>query len=327
MQLRDEKPTFVGPLAPYCAGLYAEKHALGYSYRSHANLLQELGRFSLEYSGDRQQLSKEFINAWIAKRPNERPGNQSFRIGVTRQLALFMVRQGVDAYVPPTMQRTDRHSFTPYIFTHEQAHRLLKSSDRLRPHYPSPQRHHIMPAVFRILYGCGLRVSEVCNLHVRDVDLVECVITVRGAKFDKDRLVPMSPSLAAYLRTYIQKGVANTDSETYFFPAPDRGAFSKATIYITFRKLLHDCGISYGGPGHGPRLHDLRHTFAVHCLQRWVREGKDITAALPVLATYLGHNSFYATQHYLRLTAELYPDITACVETQFATIIPERRSL
>jgi len=328
MQPRDETPTFVGPLASYCAGIYAEKRALGYRYRSHGCLLKELDRFSLDYHCDSMQLSKEFVLAWIAKRPNERPRNQSFRTVVTRQLALFMVRHGVDAYIPPMLQiQTDRHSFTPYIFTCEQAHQLLEAADRLRPHYMSPQRHHIMPAVFRILYGCGLRASEVCNLRVRDVDLVEGVLTIREAKFDKDRLVPMAPSLTAYLRTYACQGVVATGAETYFFPAPDRGPFCRAAIYDTFRKLLWDCGISYGGRGHGPRLHDLRHTFAVHCLQRWVRECKDLTAALPVLSTYLGHNSLYGTQHYLRLTAELYPDITARVETHFGTIIPERKSL
>jgi integrase/recombinase XerD len=324
---RDKAPTFVGPLASYCAGIYAEKRALGYRYLSHGKLLQELDRFSLECRCDQQQLPKEFVVAWIAKRPNERPGNQRFRIMVTRQLAMFMIRHGVDAYVPPTMQRTDRHSFTPYIFTREQAHQLLNAADRLLPYYTSPQRHYIMPVVFRILYGCGLRVSEVCNLQVRDVNLAEGILTIRGTKFDKDRLVPMSPSLTAYLRAYASQGVVATGQETYFFPAPDRGPFGRAAIYGTFRRLLRNCGISYGGPGHGPRLHDIRHTFAVHCLQRWVREGKDLTAALPVLATYLGHNSLYATQYYLRLTAELYPDITARVETRFGTIVPERKPL
>jgi len=325
MRPRDETPIFAGPLASYCAGLYAEKRALGYRYRSGGMLLRALDRFSIEHHCDSQQLSKELVLAWITKRPHEGPSNQSFRVGVTRQLALFMIRQGVDAYVPPLLQiATDRKSFTPYVFTYEEMHRLLNAADRLRPSFNSPCRHLVMPAIFRILYGCGLRASEACNLRVRDVDLEEGLLTIRGAKFDKDRLVPMASSLTAHLRTYARQALTTADPETFFFSAFDRGPFSRAALYNTFRKLLWNCGISHGGKGRGPRLHDIRHTYATHCLQRWVKEGKDLTAALPVLSAYLGHNSLDGTQRYLRLTAELYPDITARIETHFGTIIPQR---
>ncbi|MDF2648659.1 MAG: putative phage-specific integrase [Paenibacillus sp.] len=95
-----------------------------------------------------------------------------------------------------------------------------------------------------------------------------------------------------------------------------------STAYKNFRKFLWKARISHGGWGKGPRLHDFRHTFAVYCLRRWVLEGKDLKAYLPVLKTYLSHHSFSDTSEYSRLTAELYPDITAKVEHAIGHVIP-----
>jgi integrase len=111
--------------------------------------------------------------------------------------------------------------------------------------------------------------------------------------------------------------------EEYFFPSPLGGKYKERTIYQYFRRFLWQAGISHGGRGYGPRLHDLRHTFAVHCLKRWVVDGVDLTVALPFLSTYLGHTGLKGTQRYLRLTAELFPGIVSAVETKFSEMIPE----
>lgn len=86
--------------------------------------------------------------------------------------------------------------------------------------------------------------------------------------------------------------------------------------------MLHRCGIPHGGRGKGPRIHDLRHTFAVHAMLRWYREGADLDARLPVLATYLGHQSLLGTERYLHLTAELFPEVTARSDAAFGDVIP-----
>lgn len=326
MQPSEPRLTFISPLAEYCAGLYAEKRALGYHYRSAGYLLQELDRFFLEQHAEPHALPKALVQCWTTKRAHERPRNHQFRVVGIRQLALFMVRQGVVAYVPPPLHLVAAsQQFIPYIFTQTEMQRLLQAADQVRTCKGSPPgRAMMIAAAFRVLYGCGLRASEVCRLHVQEVDLDAGVLTIRQTKFDKDRLVPMAPTLTTHLRAYAQCRLGTATPTGYFFPAPDHGPLCRAVLYAAFRKLLWACGISHGGTGHGPRLHDLRHTFAVHCLQRWVREGRDLTTALPVLSTYLGHNSLYGTQRYLRLTAELYPDITAAVEAHFGTVIPER---
>jgi len=161
------------------------------------------------------------------------------------------------------------------------------------------------------------------QLHVADVDLNQGILTVRQGKFGKDRLVP--PALPLVVR--LQKYAAHfrvRPSDAFFFPSEQGGPWSIRTVYRLFRQLLLECGIPHAGRGKGPRVHDVRHTFAVHTLLRWYREGADLDAKLPVLATYLGHQSLSGTQRYLHLTAELFPEIAVRVNAAFGDVIPRR---
>ena len=99
--------------------------------------------------------------------------------------------------------------------------------------------------------------------------------------------------------------------------------YGNSWIHAQFRQILRIAKIPYNGSGNGPRPHDIRHTFAVHCLNNWVLSGEDITAALPVLSRYLGHNGLSGTQKYLQLTAQMYPDIVTNLELQFGALIPQ----
>lgn len=179
-----------------------------------------------------------------------------------------------------------------------------------------------MPVLFRLLYGCGLRLSEALKLRVQHVDLKDGILSVMDGKFNKDRLVPMSENCLTRCRTYAQRVHPLSNEQAYFFPSPSGAQITTGNVYKNYRRFLWQAGISHGGWGKGPRLHDMRHTHCVHCLRRWVLQGEDLAAYLPVLKTYMGHYSFQDTAHYLRLTAELYPDITAKTERSFSDIIP-----
>ncbi len=135
----------------------------------------------------------------------------------------------------------------------------------------------------------------------------------------------MAESLAERCRQYVVNGqsVHGFNSSQWFFPNKEGAPYSSATAYCVYRKTLRLSGISHGGRGKGPRLHDLRHTFAVRLLNRWVREGKNLTTALPYLAIYMGHEGLKASQHYLRLTAVMFPELIRTVEKQYGWVIPE----
>ena len=110
--------------------------------------------------------------------------------------------------------------------------------------------------------------------------------------------------------------------ESWLFPSSDKRRYSITAIYSRFRVLLRDCGISHGGRGRGPRLHDLRHTFSVHCLNNWVRNHNDPIVLLPVLSAYLGHSKISATEKYLRLIPQMNYDVVEKVSKSFPDIIP-----
>lgn len=299
-----------------------QKRALGYKYDTCARTLYKFDQFCLAYGCTESVLSKELVHAWSQKRPNEAQATVQNRVGVVRQLAMYMTSLGVYAYVLPKNTIPKGPQYIPHIFSNDELVAFFKQTDKCRFCAEVPYRHWIMPLLFRMLYSCGLRISEVLNLKVQDVDLDNGVLTIMDGKFNKDRLVPLSEELLQRCRTYEKQVHMFSAANAYFFPAPNGQTITIGNVYKNFRKFLWKARISHGGWGKGPRVHDFRHTFAVHCLRRWVTEGKDLTAYLPVLKTYLGHHSFSDTSQYLRLTAELYPDITAKVEHAFGHVIP-----
>jgi integrase len=325
--MREREPQIIyrSALAPYLHQFVEEKRALGYRYRTPAHSLVAFDRFLLARGTATPDLPKEVIGAWACRRPHESISTQRNRIRLVQQLCLFLARRGFSPYLPGGhLVPKGSSPFVPHIFTQEQVSRFLTAADQIQPSLHSPRREVMLPLIFRLLYGCGLRSSEARHLQIRDVDLARSLLVIREGKFRKDRLVPVAPSLAARLKSYLAIHAGGRKPDDLLFPAPDGGPFAPQTIHEAFRQLLWACRISHGGRGQGPRLHDFRHTFAVHRLMRWYREGVDLGVALPVLSTYLGHVSLSGTQHYLRLTAELYPDLEAALQTRFGDVIPRK---
>ncbi|MFZ4397306.1 MAG: tyrosine-type recombinase/integrase [Kiritimatiellia bacterium] len=315
--------TFTSALAPYFAQHIAEKRVLGCRYTSVETALRELDRYLLNQGVTHPDFTREFLDTWIARRPNESPGTQASRFTVVRQFCLFLERQGHAPYIPTGhLLAKRRQTFVPYIFSTDEIGHLFAVLDQTRSHPRAPQRAVIVPLVFRLLYGCGLRISEALHLRVCDVDVTRGLLAIRETKFLKDRLVPVAPSVATRLQQYYTTHRTQSHDDAWFFPAPDGGEWSPQVFYDLFRHALRQCGISHGGRSRGPRLHDLRHTFACHRLAQWLRAGVAIDLALPILSTYLGHESMYRTQRYLHLFPQLYPDITAKLTAYCGTVIP-----
>lgn len=316
------KLPFQSSLHEFISGCILEKRAVGYKYTTSAWSLYKFDQFCISQSYTETVITRDLAHAWIQRKPNEALATQQNRAGVLRQLALYMTRLGLPSYVLPPKILPRKEHYQPYIFSDAEVTAILSKVDAC--HYCSqvPLRHLIMPLLFRLLYGCGLRLSEALNLHRSDVDLDEGVLTIIDGKFNKDRLVPMSMNNLDRCRRYAQAAHTLSDDQAYFFPSPTGHPMTIGNIYKNYRRFLWQAGISHGGWGKGPRLHDLRHTHCVHCLRRWVLEGADLAAYLPILKTYMGHYSFQDTAHYLRLTAELFPDITAKFERAFGDIVP-----
>ena len=326
MSSSSSKVTFKSSLGPLMEQFVREKRAIGYRYEGGVLVLRRFDRFLAQHAMGGSGLSRSVVLEWLAKRPDESPHTQQHRFAVVRHFAEFMCRLGQPAYVPDRSMSAKGHStFAPRIFTHAEVRRLLQEVDRLAPTAVSPVRHLVMPEIFRLLCGCGFRVGEVVKLRNDDVDLNRGVLTVREGKFGKDRLVPPALPLVERLRSYdaaVSAVIGARRDDAFFFPSLRGDPYRIGAIYAAFRQLLFRCGIPHAGRGKGPRLHDLRHTFAVHAMLRWYRQGADLDAKLPVLATYLGHQSLLGTERYLHLTAELFPEVTVRVNAAFGDVIP-----
>ena len=314
---------FQSVLAPLMDRFLQEKRACGYAYHEPFRVLHRLDDFLVQQGLETLELPRGLARNWLAKKPHESASTQQQRITVFRQFSKFLLTAGCPAYVPDATVAARKSIFVPRMLTEEELRKFFRAVDTLEPTARSPLRHLIMPEVFRLLYGCGFRVREVLNLRIRDVDLNQGIITVRQGKFRKDRLVPPALSLVNRLRKYAGY-FDSRPPDAVFFPGPNGRPFALRTVYTLFREMLLQCGIPHAGRGKGPRIHDYRHLFAVHTLRRWYRDGENLEAKLPLLATYLGHQHLSGTQHYLHLTAEIFPEITARVEAAFGEVIPRR---
>jgi integrase/recombinase XerD len=247
---------FHSVIAPLIQQFIQEKRACGYNYQSAPRILKELDSFLCNTTLKQIALPKKLVLQWLAKRSNEQASTQQRRICFVRQLAQFMVRLGYSAYIVPGRFGTPRSNrFSPYIFTQKEIRKLIHAVDQLKPSAISPIRHLVIPEIFRLLYGCGFRVMEVLSLRVGDVDLERGVITVRDTKFGKDRLIPPAPDIVKRLRIYTKRlekvWLEKRTDDAFFFPSAPQTAWSHSGVYILFRKLLYQCGISHRGRGKG----------------------------------------------------------------------------
>jgi integrase/recombinase XerD len=316
--------TFVGDLAELLVDFVLYKRSLGFQYCTEARLLSVLSRQSARYDLSECKLPKQLVADWSKKRPYETTKTQRNRIDLLRQLAIYLQQQGHQVNMPIPPGRMVRSSFTPYIFNRHELSAIFAVSDQLNlRNHPVSNMQQTFPVLIRMLYGCGLRISEAIKLRVNDVDLNQGILTISDSKNKENRLVPMSDSLTAICRAYYSRNCLYSEIQGIFFSQKDGTAMCQDTVYKRFRRVLWDSGVSHGGRGRGPRLHDLRHSFAVHALKNLADKGVDLYCSLPILSTYLGHRSVDATNDYVRLTQEMYPELVSKASAMCAYVIPE----
>lgn len=206
---------------------------------------------------------------------------------------------------PPPRVRRD---FVPHIYSRAEMRRLLDAT-RILEARSRPLRPQTFRTFLLLLYGTGLRSCEARRLRLCDVDLDERLLRIWDTKFFKSRLVPCGTDLRAALRTYREARRAlpvPSGDRSAFLATARGGALSADSVSRTFARVRDHAGVRHDPQARWqPRLHDLRHTFALERLTSWYRQGKDVQRLLPVLSTYLGHSGIAGTQAYLTMTPEL----------------------
>jgi len=302
------------------------KKKLGYKYSGGSFQLGRFDKFAAARDEAEIGIAKELAEEWGKKAPNESDSNRYIRIEIIRQFSLFLCQLGYNSYVARLPRFNS--SYTPYIFSQEQIKALFAACDTLR-HSTCQSRSTIftVPALFRLLYGTGIRISEALALLAADVHLQEKYIVLRRCKNGKDRLVPISDSVAEVCKDYLKYrdhfARLNPNGSKCFFINPGGNSCQVRSAYCWFRKILYKAGISHNGKGLGPRLHDLRHTFSVYSLAKMAESGLDLYYSLPILSAYLGHQSLVATEKYVRLTADMYPSVVENANKLYPFLFPD----
>lgn len=288
----------------------AHKRALGRSYDTELAALRLFDRFLVERNILRlKDVTEDLIEVFMASRPRSHPRSYNHLLGTVRRLFEWLVRHEELERSPVRIgpQRVTAHR-RPFIFDPSAATRLLALAHELPDNPRAPMRGPTYHVLFAILYGLGLRVGEACRLQHGDLDLARQLLVIRESKFSKSRLVPFGPRMAALLRDHAEETTrrgATPSAASPLFSFTGRGSIQPCTVSQTFRTLVPRLGLTVPPGSSTPRLHDLRHSFAVGTLLRWYRSGADPEAGLLHLATFLGHVDVNSTAVYLQITHEL----------------------
>lgn len=300
-------PIFRSPLGPDMQSFIELRRSLGYGVRTLIVYLSHFDRYAITTGYGDHWLTRSLVEGWVASTPLLKPGSRAHRLYVMRSLGRYLVQTHPQSYVPPLIAGPKCEStFRPHIYTSIEIKLLLDEAARLTP--TGSLRPLTFVTLLSLLYCTGLRISEALSLRLSDVDLKDGILLIRDSKFRKTRAAPLATDATHALSRYVEarRGFHHRlDPDTPFFVNERRlGCEYPATI-ATFLAIARRVGIR-GAPGTpGPRIHDMRHTFAVHRLLSWYRDGGDVQARLPLLTTYLGHVCLVSTQVYLHIAAEL----------------------
>lgn len=239
------------------------------------------------------------------------PACQMERLKVGRDLARELQRADPSTPPPPAYDRLVKRAMIrdrrrPHIYSPEEIEHLLRTA-RGFPSPKAPLRPRTLYTMIVLAYCVGLRMGEIVRLQLRDLRLEEGALEIRETKFFKSRRLPIKPSVVSALESYLaERGAVGlpTDPDAPLF-CHEKGGYAYVTAEHHLRQVVRAAGLKPEPGRRGPRVHDLRHTFVVHRMLAWYRQGINPQARLPYLSTYLGHRDIHSTLVYLTITQEL----------------------
>lgn len=277
--------------------------------------LREAGASLLDFAAFMRRRRSTFITsklalAWAQEPKDVQPSHWARRLGFVRGFARYRSATDPRTQIPPQgLLPFQPQRARPYLYSDDEISRLLRAARGMTYRF---ERGALRPWVFHCLYGLlsvsGLRLGEALNLELRDVDLQSAVLTIRGAKFGKDRLVPLHASTCKVLGRYLvrrRRHWADRPVSSHLFVSSWGNRLDAGEVHRTFYTLSRQIGLRGPSDSHGPRLHDMRHRFATNTLVRWYQSEQDPERLLPVLSAYLGHVHVEDTQWYLSGSPEL----------------------
>ncbi|MGP8055256.1 MAG: tyrosine-type recombinase/integrase [Limisphaerales bacterium] len=304
------------PLNQAVEDYLALRRSLGFKLREYGICLHEFVAF-LDKNRS-AHLTNKLAVEYATQRQHEKPISWSRRLGIIRGFATYRIGADPRTEIPPVgLLRFRSKRACPYVYSQAEIRQLLEAALKIEsPHELQPQTYYCL---FGLLAVSGLRVGEAINLQTQDVDWSQGVLTIRGTKFGKSRLVPLHPSTRTVLLDYAKcrDAIYAQCPGSYFFVTSHGTKLEKTNLSRIFRELSRQIGIRTLGVRNGPRLHDFRHRFAIETLLGWYRRGEEISRRMPVLSTYLGHVNVSGTYWYLSNTPGLMAAASHLLESRW----------
>lgn len=298
--------------AAYLTEMMAIKRNSGFALTYMDSHIMSFDAYCCENFPDKHWLGKELAEGWVYSTQTESRQELNRRVRTMRHLANHLNSLGLTAYLCPIRIKIHKPS-KPHIFTDEQLAELFRVCDCFEP-MPFPRyRHILLPAMFRMIYCCGLRNSEACNLKRADVNLNNGIVRIIGSKGHKDRVVYLAPDLQKLCVKYDSAMGLLLPGREYFFPSQHRKHFVNTSICKAFDELLARTSF-YGKTSKKPTCHGLRHTFAVNSMRQCIASGENFDSYIQYLSKYMGHKNPQETMYYLHMAVNIIPELRAKAE-------------
>ena len=293
--------------APFLTEMMEIKHNSGFSLKYMDSHINEFDVFCCKNFPIKQQLDRELVEAWIYSTKSKSRQELKKRIQTMCHLANHFESLGISAYQCPIRAKIPK-SAEPHIFTDNQLTEFFLVCDSFEPVSFPRYQHILLPVLFRVIYCCGLRNSEACNLKYSDVNLSNGTIKIIASKGRKDRIVYLPQDLLELCKKYDKAMKLMLPSRGYFFPSHYHKHFINSTICGIFNRLLKKTSF-YGKTSKKPTCHALRHTFAVNSMRQCIASGSNFDSYIQYLSKYMGHSSPNETMYYLHMAVNIIPEL------------------
>jgi len=300
------KNKLTGPMGQRMKRYLALQRSFGLALKSTEGILDAFDRYLTVHFPNAKRVTRNSIIGYLKTTCHLHSETRRHYLACLRQFCRFLFHLNPKTYIP------EKHLLPPgkikirsHIYSETEFEGILRAARQLGP--PHSLRPHTSTTIFSLLWVTGMRISEVLNLNLGDVDLEAGVIHIRQTKFYKSRLIPLAPSSTAALRQYRNRraryGHSRHATAPFFVNQRGKRCGSRGIQHV-FCDIVGQLEIKTA-QGRRPRIHDFRHSFATRWLNEFSKSGKDPTTHLPILATYLGHSNIANTQVYLRPSMEL----------------------
>ena len=292
------------------------KHFCGYKYKTGEIVLKEIITYLIQ--NNIIKITKEVTLDYARINSNLSSNTIARNMGVFREFCYYLkVQKNIDCYQISTKIYPQNHNnFTPHTFSYNEMKLIFSNLNKpLQNYHYTYYRQTIYPLIIKILYQTGMRIGEVLNIKVKDYIKELSLFKLTDTKNNEERYVAIPEKLNGEITKFVSKFYLNKQVNELIFKV------SESTIENYFKKVLSICNIKITDKG--PRLHDLRHTFVVHNIDRAIKKGKDINSILPILGAQLGHKTLNSLSYYFHINKDILRTVNSISEKELGYLIPE----